>query len=177
MQDIEIWKPIPSLLGFYEASSLGRIRSISRVSVLNGKHLRPIKGKIIKQTRHKKTGYFYLSVCVNGVVMSRLSHRLIAEAWIENPMNKPHVNHLKGIKSDNRPSQLEWSTISENRLHSFRIGLQTAKGSKNSQARLTLEQVLEIRNSTDKNGVIAKRYNVSPATVCDIQTKRSWSHI
>lgn len=176
MQDTEIWKPIPSLKGFYEASSLGRIRSINRISTL-GKYLRPINGKIIKQNHHKKTGYFYLSVCVDGIVMTKLVHRLVAEAWLENPNNKPHVNHLKGIKSDNRPSQLEWSTISENRLHSFRIGLQTAKGIKNSSAKLTESQVLEIRNSTDRNGIIAKKYNISPPTVCDIKTKRSWSHI
>lgn len=176
MQDTELWMPIPSLNGFYEASTLGRIRSVNRISIL-GAYLRPIKGKIIKATCHPKTGYYYISICIDGLIGTRLVHRLIAETWIPNPENKPHVNHKKGIKTDNRVSELEWVTISENRLHSFKTGLQTARGVKNSQVKLSELDVQQIRESNDRNGVIANQFNISPSTVCDIKSRRSWSHL
>lgn len=176
----EKWRDIPELKGCYQASDLGRIRSMDRISKLNnqgGDCLRPIKGKIIKQTIHPKTGYMMLAVCVDGFVMTRLAHRLIASAFHDNPENKPQVNHINGIKTDNRPLNLEWSTISHNRQHSYDIGLATAAGEKNSQVKLTKNEVLAIRNATDRNGVIAKRFGISPATVCDIQKRRSWTHL
>lgn len=180
MDKSEIWKDIPGLIGCYQASTLGNIRSVDRISVLInnlGTFKRPIKGKVIKQNQHPKTGYMYISLCVDGVVTTALVHRLVALSFHENKEGKPQVNHKNGIKTDNRSLNLEWSTISENRKHSFDIGLATTRGEKNSQVKLTDKQVLEIRESTMRNGQIAKAYGISPATVCDIQKKRSWSHI
>lgn len=176
----EIWKTIPGLEDCYQASNMGQIRSVDRVSTLvnqGGECSRPIKGKIIKQNCHPKTGYECVCVCINGVVKTRLVHRLVAIAFHDNQDGKPQVNHKNGIKTDNRVTNLEWATIKENRQHAYDIGLQTALGEKNSAAKLTKEQVLEIRASTDRTGKLAIQYGISAPTICDIKKRRSWIHV
>lgn len=70
---------------------------------------------------YNKHGYEVLSLCKNGKHKMMSVHRLVAFAFIPNPENKPEVNHKKGIKSDNRASELEWMTISENEKHSYEV--------------------------------------------------------
>lgn len=103
----------------YEVSNGGQVRSIDRwVNSKNGsKQFRP--GKLLK-IHHFSSGYCY-------VVMqdkNRLVHRLVAEAFISNPDNKPEVNHKDGNKDNNSEWNLEWATPSENIQHSYRIGLE-----------------------------------------------------
>lgn len=73
-------------------------------------------------------GYLYVSVKRTGGKRTYKSvHRLVAEYWIPNPENKPWVNHINGIKTDNSVVNLEWTTISENIQHAYRTGLKVAK--------------------------------------------------
>lgn len=177
----EIWLPIPSLKNQYEASDLGRIRSIDRVSELInqfGPCLRPIKGRIIRQTLNSGTcPYMTVSPCVDAVVKTKLVHLLIAEVFHPNPENKPQVNHKNGIKTDNRADNLERATRSENQIHSYAIGLATHVGESNTQSKLTEAQALEILRSSSRNSDLARYFGVSPSTICDIQRRRSWSHL
>jgi len=74
---------------------------------------------------HKdKYGYLHTNICINGKQTMVKQHRLIAQSFIPNPQNKKQVNHINGIKHDNRLSNLEWSTPSENGKHAYAIGLQ-----------------------------------------------------
>lgn len=122
-------------------------------------------------------GYAMVDLCKDGRVKRFLVHRLIAETLLPNPNNKPQVNHKNGNKLDNRIENLEWNTRSENQKHAIEIGLRSAKGEKNSQSKLTRQEVLDIRKSKDKGSLLAKKYNISHPTICDIRKGRSWTHV
>lgn len=124
----EIWKPIKEYEGRYEASNLGRVRSLY---FINGKTKFP-REKILK-FGHNKQGYPFVCVSTNGKISKPLSiHRLVAKAFIPNPNNYPCVNHINGIKTDNRVENLEWCTQQYNIKQSFKNGQQkpTWKGKK-----------------------------------------------
>jgi HNH endonuclease len=108
------------------------------------------------------------------------SHRLVAQAFILNPENKPQVNHINGKKTDNRAINLEWNTSKENINHSYTTGLQVSlKGENKYCSKLTEKQILEIRNMEGKvrNYKIAILYKVSQQNICSILKRRSWNHI
>ena len=111
---MEDWKEIAGYEGLYAVSSFGRVRSLT-------------KGLILKPVETKAKEYYQVSLYKNKEQKTHNIHRLVANAFIENPSNKKEVNHKDGDKLNNNASNLEWSTRSENVLHSYRLGLQTPK--------------------------------------------------
>tara|TARA_R110000764_G_scaffold238514_2_gene335762 strand:+ start:480 stop:941 length:462 start_codon:yes stop_codon:yes gene_type:complete len=122
---MEIWKSIKYYEN-YEVSNLGRVKSIS-----NGKD-------VFLKFRDNGKGYNVSALYNKGVRKDIKVHRLVAINFIENKYNKPQVNHINGIKSDNNSDNLEWCTNKENTIHSYSLGLQKTK--------LTKEDVNYIRN-------------------------------
>jgi len=117
----EEWRLIPGCLN-YEASNLGKIRSIDKVVNHNYGGLAIKKGKLLKMYIDTK-GYYSTGVILEGKARTISVHRLIALAFIPNPENKPQVNHINGIKTDNNVLNLEWVTSSENVQHAWDTGL------------------------------------------------------
>lgn len=115
----EIWKDIPGFEGSYQASTLGRIRSldrtiIRRASSRRGSYEAKLKGKILTQVTGVQ-GYQF--VPLGKEFPSRRVHQLIAKTFIENPDNKPMINHIDGNVKNNRIDNLEWCTNQENQVH------------------------------------------------------------
>lgn len=115
----EQWRTINGYEGYYEISSLGRVRSVSRVILLGNNRKQNLKGRILK-TRVNDRGYVYVGLSKEGKRKSLRVHRLVAEAFLKNPFNKPQINHINEIKTDNTVSNLEWVTQEENMNHGTR---------------------------------------------------------
>lgn len=119
IQESEIWKPV-NISGFedcYEASSLGRVRSLDRIDSFRSGRFK--FGRILKETL--QVGYPHIYLSKNGSKKNFSVHRLVAISFIKNPTNKQFVNHKNGIRNDNRVENLEWCTASENMVHSRNV--------------------------------------------------------
>lgn len=118
MQEL-IWKSIPGYEGLYEVSNDGQVRSIDRFVQFNGTPSK-VKGKP-KRTRIDTDGYPVVTLCREGVAKTMKVHRLVAMAFIPNPDNKPSVDHLNTIRTDNRVENLRWATNKENRNNALTV--------------------------------------------------------
>lgn len=101
-------------------------------------------------------------------------HRLMAVAFLPNTYMKEMINHKNGIKTDNRLSNLEWVTRSENALHSYRIGTSSKKGELNCKAKLTKTDVRNIRDSRLSTTELMKIFNVARSTINRARKGDTW---
>ena len=121
----EIWKDVVGFEGRYMVSDLGNVKSI----VTN--HGKPTDKQVIKRVRSKTCDYHYVQFWRKDKPTHKAVHRLVAEAFIPNPENKPTVNHLDGNKHNNAVDNLEWATHSENHKHAFATGLRSVEDCRN----------------------------------------------
>jgi len=110
---MEIWKTIEENLN-YEISSMGRVRRIS-----GGRHPLPFFPKI----HQHHTGYTYVHLISGENITFLMIHRAMMKAFVLNPDTKKQVNHINGVKDDNRLENLEWVTPKENSSHAIKTGL------------------------------------------------------
>lgn len=144
----EIWKPI-SFCKHYEVSSMGNFRSLDHEVIVESKRTKPhaklMKGKVIKPFKVNSTGY--LQIKIQRKKYS--AHRIVAREFCSGYKNGLVVNHKNGNRQDNRASNLEWVTYSENSAHGFR---------ENGRVPTSL-------------GKFSKDHHASKAVICtDIQT-------
>jgi hypothetical protein len=107
---MEEWREANKFPGRYLVSNLGRIRQVVRYDSSG----RKAGGRIIKQDKRDKDGYRIVQLQYKGVIKWPKVHRLVAQAFIENPENKPYVDHINTNRRDNRAENLRWVTAKEN---------------------------------------------------------------
>lgn len=149
------WKDIDGYNGKYQISDEGEVRSFSRWK--NGNLLK--KGMTI-------TGYFRVNLVGTGRgdIKPKVIHRLVAKAFIPNPLNLPEVNHIDGNKLNNNVDNLEWVSREENIQHAYRIGLIPRRiGGERSNAKTVLQK--------DKNGTLIKEWD----SVASIHREKGYS--
>jgi len=140
-----------------------------------------IKEKKYRKPKPNRKGYLKVSFYVNGKDKRFFVHRLVLMTF--NPvdgMENLQVNHIDGNKQNNYVGNLEWCTNAENQRHAFQHGLISRKGTKNSQAKLTEKQVLEIAEMImdgKTNKEISELFNICSETVSTIRTKRHWKDV
>tara|TARA_R110000772_G_C13276686_1_gene436745 strand:+ start:733 stop:1254 length:522 start_codon:yes stop_codon:yes gene_type:complete len=166
---MEYWKTIKGFSG-YEASTLGRLRSLN--------YKRTNKAKVLKPSI--SGGYLKTMIKAdNGKYKSSYVHKFVCLAFLGDRPNKYEINHKDGVKTNNSTENLEYVTKSENIKHAYRLGLLSSKvGSSNGMAKLTESDVLEIREHAANNGryygrgMLAERYKVSQCTIKEVVSKR-----
>ncbi len=175
--DGEIWKPVVGYEGIYEVSNVGRIKSLQRIV-----HHDKCKTKYCSERIMRfdvNYGYNIVSIRINKKYKRVRVHRMVAEAFIPNPEEKPCVNHINGIKTDNRVENLEWCTDKENMEHAAANQL-TSKGQSHYKAKLTDEQVVSIFKRVkggEQGAEVAREFKVSPTAINLITQRKTWKHL
>lgn len=160
---MEVWKRFRDTI--YLVSTKGRIKNELSGYILQGSETRG--------------GYRHFSTYHNGEIKTRKVHRMIAEAFIENPKNSPYVNHKDGVKWNNNVDNLEWVTPHENSIHAVEMGL-FSQGEKHGLSILKEADIPKIRKMLAegiKNTEIAKLFGVSSAAIGHIKLGDTWKHV
>lgn len=157
----------------FEVSKCGKVKSV--------------RTGIIYKLNKNKYGYETISTRINGrggKILTVKVHRLVAEVYCENPNNYPIVNHIDGIKDNNRCENLEWCTAKQNTNHGFEIGLIVRpKGEECYQSKLTNQDVKYIRENYKYHdrefGAVAfsKKFNTSPQTILKVINRQTYKNI
>ena len=111
--EIEVWKDVKNYEGYYIVSSMGKVKSLDRI-VLGKNGVSSFRSGKLKSNVTDRWGYLLVLLSKNNKQKLCRIHRLVAEAFIPNPENKPHIDHINTDKKDNRVENLRWATRSEN---------------------------------------------------------------
>lgn len=177
----EVWKPIPEWEGLYEASSMGRIRSLSRVSPYENRWgtitLRKHKGRVLNPGYARRTGYWIVVLNGEGRKETKAVHVAVCEAFHGLRPDGLDVAHENGDKSDNRAENLSYKTRKENLADQLRHGTRL-HGEKRWNAKLSADEVLQIvkrRKMGERPHDLAEEFGVNQSQICHIMSGKCWS--
>ena len=130
--ETEEWRDVKDYEGLYQVSNFGRVRSLDREYVNSLGVKKYLKSRVFKLEYKNSDGYINSTLRKDGTSRTVRVHRLVAEAFLPNPENKPQVNHKNSVRHDNSVGNLEWCTVSENMKHRFLVGNMKGKGGKSN---------------------------------------------
>lgn len=149
------WRDIPGFEGFAQASSDGQIRSLgyeySKPHYRGGVALCRSKGKILCQKTNNR-GYWQVHINTGRKTFDRLVHRMVAMAFIPNPLNLPQVNHIDEDKNNNRVENLEWCTNAYNKKYGTGIS-RSAQNTDYSKRRNNGKKRKVVQMDSDNNQI------------------------
>lgn len=181
---MEQWKDIQGFEGIYRVSNIGRIKTLTReVSK------KMFGGSVCKYIRFGKImapdlvdGYHQITLSKKGAKKRFKVHRLVALVFVDNPDNKPFVNHIDADRTNNHFQNLEWCTSKENAQHCANLGrvsnnLPHQRGEQINTAKLKEEDVVQIKRSGKSNAELGRIFGVSKAAIRFIKIGKNWSHV
>lgn len=145
--------------------------------VKNTKTNKYLKGAI------NSKGYLRVELHLNKKIKRFFVHRLVAEYFVENPLNKEQVNHIDGNKLNNNMNNLEWVTNQENRNHAIKNNLtKNLCGEEAPWSKLTKKDVIFIRSEYDKKETfnakkLSKKFKVSTSQILLVAKRKSWKSV
>lgn len=148
-----MWKSVVGYEGLYEVSDEGLVRGVERKStgtkmpdrIIPAHTMTPVE----RVTRPGQQGYLVVRLTRNGRGKTVQIHRLVAKAFIPNPLNLPMINHIDGNKHNNKKSNLEWTTCSKNNIHALETGLRKPRGNPILQFTKNGEFIAEYRSTCE----------------------------
>lgn len=177
---LEEWRDVPGYEGIYQASNLGRVRSLDHiVSVRRGDTLfvRPRRGRVFRP-QDNGDGRKFIILSKDGVHQIWKVHRVITAAFLGSCPEGLQVNHINGDPSDNRICNLEYVTPKENMKHRADVLGMTQYGTDNPANRLSEDNVREIRKLR-ATGMTYKRiadtFGVTPSAAQNIIYGKTWA--
>ncbi len=174
---MEQWKDIPGYVGFYQVSNEGRVRSLIRLlpsAIEQGIR----REKLILAFGKNKQGRLQVTLCKEGFTKRFQVHRLVLETFTGPAPEGTECRHLDGDHTNNHEGNLVWGTHTENMQDKTAHGTQLF-GERNpaGRAKLTENDVKEIRASSATERALAAQYGVSQVSIHFIRTRKTWKHI
>ena len=172
---IETWRAVVGFEGFYEVSDLGRVRSLDRIVKIRRKKCvatRYYAGRILKLPKNKD-GYAVVTLSTGFV---ETVHTLVLTAFVGPKPPGFQCLHGDGDQQNNSASNLRWGTVKENSDDKTGHGTRPI-GSLCNFAKLTEDQVRNIKESSSPRRALAAKYRVSISTVDHIKQGLSWRHV
>ncbi len=168
---IEQWKLVAGYEKTCAISDHGRFKTLNRI-VHDSSGRDRYWPELVLKPRLTSNGYPFISLGQGVARKGCMVHRLVARAFVENPLQKPHVNHKDGNKQNNHFSNLEWVTCAENLEHARNVLLAYSK------RELTRFEVAEIcARASEKSEDLAKDFGVDRGTIYKVWTRNEVTRV